>query len=528
MLSIIMALSACVTSMMPQANEDLRVMSFNIRYGTANDGENAWKNRSDLLIQTINQFQPDLLGTQETLAFQRNSLIEALPEFDYLAAGRDDGQEKGEMMALFYRKSRFKKLDGGHFWLSEKPDSIGSKSWDSSLPRMVTWVKLQDLKSTQAKPIVYFNTHFDHRGKVARLQSSQLLRRKASEIGSGCRVVISGDFNAAEGSEPYNALFAPNQNEINLVDTFRIKYPERKPGEGTFSGFKANSNQGERIDWIACSTDFKVNDAGIDRTNRDGRTASDHFAIFAILSSPTVIGESSQLRVLTYNIHHGEGMDGKIDLNRIAQLIKQLNPDLVALQEVDRNTKRCGGVDQTEELARLTGLYGAFGKAIDYSGGDYGQAILSRFPIENSQIHWLPGEPDRERRIAFEATITHYDKKLKFATTHLHHNNATFREQQSEVINQIYRESKIPVILAGDLNALPESKPLQILQNQWSIANTDTKGLSFPADKPVRLIDFILFEPQSLFQVTRQEVINEPVASDHRPVFVILEYRIMK
>ena len=111
------------------------------------------------------------------------------------------------MMAIFYRKARFEKLDGGHFWLSETPDRAGSKSWDSSLPRMVTWVKLRDRTNPEARPIAFFNTHFDHRGPKARVESARLLRKKIEELGEGCRVVLTGDFNSGDGSEPYRTLF---------------------------------------------------------------------------------------------------------------------------------------------------------------------------------------------------------------------------------------------------------------------------------------------------------------------------------
>lgn len=263
---------------------DVRVMSFNIRYGTADDGENRWERRKEFLAQTIAAFNPDLLGTQETLGFQRDYLAEKLAGYDGLGVGRDDGKEKGEMMALYYKKERFKKTDGGHFWLSETPDKVGSKSWDSSLPRMVTWVKLTDLKNPAAPPLAFFNTHFDHRGTTARLESARLLRKKAAEIGKGCSVVLTGDFNTSEKSEPYSALFAKAQEqESPVVDTFRVKHPETTEAEGTFSNFKGDVVKGARIDWIGVSRDWEVVDANIDRTAKDGRTPSDHFAVTAVL-----------------------------------------------------------------------------------------------------------------------------------------------------------------------------------------------------------------------------------------------------
>lgn len=265
---------------------DLRVMSFNIRYGTARDGDNHWDKRKDFLIETIKAFDPDLLGTQETLGFQRDYLAENLPGYDVLGVGRDDGRERGEMMALYFKRSRFERLDGGHFWLSETPDQAGSKSWDSSLPRMVTWVKLRDRRRADSKPIIFFNTHFDHLGAVARAESARLLRRRVAEAAVTCRVIVTGDFNAGEGSEPYRALFAPNNDGPSpLSDTYRVAYPGRAMAEGTFSGFKEGRRQGERIDWIGASKDWRIIGAEIDRTAREGRTPSDHFPVTAILRS---------------------------------------------------------------------------------------------------------------------------------------------------------------------------------------------------------------------------------------------------
>jgi endonuclease/exonuclease/phosphatase family metal-dependent hydrolase len=269
----------------PALAADVRVMSFNIRYGTARDGENHWDKRKEFLLETIKAFNPDLLGTQETLAFQRDYLAEHLPGYGVLGVGRDDGKEAGEMMALYWRKERFEKTDGGHFWLSETPDTVGSKSWDAALPRMVTWVKLRDRKAPDAKPVLFLNTHFDHRGKQARLESSKLLRQRIDEMGQGCSVIVTGDFNAGEGSEPYQALFgSQDDKESSLVDTFRVAHPERGPEEGTFTGFRATATGGPRIDWIAVSRDWTVGEAAIDRTSRDGRTPSDHFPVTAVLT----------------------------------------------------------------------------------------------------------------------------------------------------------------------------------------------------------------------------------------------------
>ena len=264
-----------------QARTDVRVMSYNIRYGTANDGENHWDKRREFLLATIKAFAPDLLGTQETLGFQRDYLAEQLKAYDVLGVGRDDGQQKGEMTALYFKRDRFEKLDGGHFWLSETPDVAGSKSWDAALTRMVTWVKLRDRRQPKAKPLMFFNTHFDHRGQQARLESARLIRRRLAEAAKESRVIVTGDFNAGEDSEPYRAFFG--EPDAPVRDTFRLAHPARTADEGTFSEFKAEAKTGPRIDWIGASSEWQALKAEIDRTAREGRTPSDHFAVYAVL-----------------------------------------------------------------------------------------------------------------------------------------------------------------------------------------------------------------------------------------------------
>lgn len=274
---------------------NVRVMSFNIRYGTANDGTNHWDRRREFLKETIQKFNPDLLGTQETLKFQRDWLAEQLPGFGVLGVGRDDGRDAGEMMALYFREARFEKLDGGHFWLSESPEQPGSQSWDSSLPRMVTWVQLRDRQSPDARPLLFCNTHFDHQGREARRQSALLIRRRLEDQGRDCTLVLTGDFNDGEDGEPYRALFAPHQGRLApVIDTFRARHPERSPNEGTFSSFLASETAGPRIDWIGVSRDLHVIDAGIDRTSRDGRTPSDHFPVTAVLERDLESTKTSQ------------------------------------------------------------------------------------------------------------------------------------------------------------------------------------------------------------------------------------------
>jgi endonuclease/exonuclease/phosphatase family metal-dependent hydrolase len=172
----------------------------------------------------------------------------------------------------------------------------------------------------------------------------------------------------------------------------------------------------------------------------------------------------------------------------------------------------------------LTGLYGAFGKAIDYGGGEYGQAILSRFPLEAETVHRLPGEPDREQRIAFEATVTISGQPLSFVSTHLHHQNAAIRERQAAKLHELFAGTRQTVILAGDLNATPDSQALSSLVTQWAVASGNTPLLTFPALQPTRQIDYVLVHPRNCLRTCTAAVLDEPTASDHRPVLAVIEF----
>ena len=258
----------------------IRVMSFNIRFGTARDGKNHWKNRHDLVIKTIEEFNPDLLGTQEVLDFQAEFLKKKLTDYEYIGRSRDKDPSKGEQCGILFRKKRFEKIESGQFWLSETPDRVGSKSWDSSLPRIATWVTLKD-KSNGGRELVFLNTHFDHRGRKARLESAKTIRQWITKNHSKSALVITGDFNCAISSKPYE-VFLDEKKEPKLIDTYRAKHRDTKD-TGTFNGFKGTKT-GARIDWVLHTAQFSTQSASINRFQKEGRYPSDHFPVTSVLS----------------------------------------------------------------------------------------------------------------------------------------------------------------------------------------------------------------------------------------------------
>lgn len=248
--------------------------------------------------------------------------------------------------------------------------------------------------------------------------------------------------------------------------------------------------------------------------------------LWVIVAGPFAAGsEPFRLRVVTFNIHHGEGTDGKLDLPRIADVIHRLRPDVVALQEVDRGTARSGGVDQAAELGRLTGLQSVFGKAMDYAGGQYGQAILSRFPVSEVQVHSLPTQSGCEPRCVLVAKCDPEGHAPFFlANTHLEHARASARLCQAGKLGSLLAPIRAPLILAGDLNDTPGSAVLGVLRRHWLDTTADRAGPTWPSTNPHKQLDYVLVRPADPWKIVEVRVVEDAVASDHCAVLVELEH----
>ena len=235
--------------------------------------------------------------------------------------------------------------------------------------------------------------------------------------------------------------------------------------------------------------------------------------------------QNLRLRILSYNIHHAEGVDGKLDIPRIAQVILSVDPDLVALQEVDKNTIRTGKVNQDIELSRLTKMNSVFGSNITFQGGQYGNAILSKFPIIKNKNFLLPNVDSGEQRGLLQSQIQISNKEnILFFSTHLDHRRSdTERLASAKAINQIISlDNKSPAILAGDFNDDPDSPTLNELGKVW--LRTNKKILrTIPASKPSRQIDYIFVQPKERWKIIESQILDEDIASDHRAIFSIIE-----
>lgn len=253
----------------------------------------------------------------------------------------------------------------------------------------------------------------------------------------------------------------------------------------------------------------------------------------AILSSALVLlggscaslpeAQFTDLRVLSYNIRHGEGNDGVIDLSRAAEVIRRSRADLVLLQEIDKGARRTGQADQMALLAEMTGLTARFGAFMKFQGGEYGMGLLSRFPILASKNHILPR--GAEARSALDARVRLPNgQDLLVCDVHFYRSQEE-RLAQARKVQQIYADVKLPMILAGDFNSTPGSAVMRFVERYWTNTDKGEDHLTWPSGDARTEIDFVLYRPAGRFELLSAEVLDEGLASDHRPVLVTLRLR---
>ncbi len=254
----------------------LRVMAYNVRYAS-NQPPNAWPERRPAMKRLLERENPDLIGTQEGVHAQVRDLAADLPAYDWIGLGREGGS-RGEFMAVFYKRDRFEPLAFDHFWLSDTPSVIGSKSWGNNLPRMVTWVRFRDRSS--GRVFEFWNTHFDHQSEPARQRSAVLLRERIAAVDPALPVVLVGDFNALAGN---SQAYATLTEGSGLADTWTLAKTRRNEDMNTFNSFAEGKREGKRIDWILARPPVQVDESAIVIDAENGRPPSDHYPVTATL-----------------------------------------------------------------------------------------------------------------------------------------------------------------------------------------------------------------------------------------------------
>jgi endonuclease/exonuclease/phosphatase family metal-dependent hydrolase len=263
--------------------QTVKVMTYNIRLDTEADGINQWKNRTQKVSDLIKKSDPDVLGVQEAMHNQIMDLKNNLPAYAFVGVGRDDGKEKGEYSAIFYKKDKYEVLQQNTFWLSETPEVAGSKSWDAAITRVATWALMKE--NASEKVFLLLNTHFDHIGKEARKHSAEMIKAWLKGYAAGgsfsgkfdaLPILVTGDFNSEPNEEPYQVII--NGNAVALFDS-------RPAGSttGTFCSFKVNSMQCKTIDYIFHSNHWLVNQYQVIQDNDGAYYPSDHLPVMATL-----------------------------------------------------------------------------------------------------------------------------------------------------------------------------------------------------------------------------------------------------
>lgn len=260
----------------------LYVGTYNIRYNNPNDEKegNAWTQRCSHLCDFINFEQPEIFGTQEVLVDQLHDLIKGLDGYDYIGVGRDDGKEKGEYAAIFYKKERLRLLESGNFWLSTTPEKA-SLGWDAACIRICTWGKFQDIST--GMQFLFFNTHMDHVGVIARRESAQLILKQIKQLAKGLPTILTGDFNVDETDEVYQIF-----SHSGVLRDCYTNALQRMAPTGTWNDFMQDSRSKARIDHIFVTSDFNIPHYAIFTNSywlgKSRRNISDHYPVMVKLT----------------------------------------------------------------------------------------------------------------------------------------------------------------------------------------------------------------------------------------------------
>jgi endonuclease/exonuclease/phosphatase family metal-dependent hydrolase len=267
---------ACLLAMAPSYAQPLRVMTFNVRWPSDEDGVNKWDARRDLVARMLRAEDPDVIGTQELYKRQGDDLVARLPEFTWFGASRK-GSTEDEHMGVFYRKDRLKVRDSGNFWLSDTPDAPASRTWGNIFPRMVTWARFERI--ADGVTFTFYNTHFPYRDidEDARIRSARLILERLRKLPANEIVILAGDFNTSPESPVHSALAG------TFTDAWTAAAKRSGP-EGTFHDFTGQPER--RIDWIFFRG-LKPLSIKTVTTNEQPRYTSDHFPVIAELEPPT-------------------------------------------------------------------------------------------------------------------------------------------------------------------------------------------------------------------------------------------------
>jgi len=510
----------------PPPDFDLSVMSWNIWHGGKEDGEVDGPRR---VAETIKRSGADIVAMQET--YGSGEAIAKTLDYKFLGRGTNVSiLSKYEIIEDISVFEEFKcvgaliQLPGG--------DAIPRPS-DRLVAIYSIWLPFdgeiwkpgtRDITNPKAMRDVCQPSACDIR-KILTAIKERLADSKYNDI----PVIIAGDFNSMShldyvdvAVDQYDVVIEWETSRAMIEAGYRDTYRECNPSidrqaDRTWTP-RFPEQEEDRIDFVyyrGNNLDLSASKVIDEHTEK---FPSDHAAVVTQLKIPvTGKGSESFGSTMTYNIHHGAGMDGKVDLERIAKVLGDQR-DFIGLQEVDDRTKRTGGVNQAAELGKLLRMHAAFGSFMDFQGGRYGVAILSKHQIIRTHSLRLPN--GNEPRVALVAEVLLPDG-ISLLLVNVHFDwvdDDKFRFAQAQVVANYLKEQTLPFILLGDFNDQPGSRTLKLFTEiAKEAAKPKDDHFTFSSTKPEIEIDFIFAGPPERWRVNKTSVLEEKVASDHRP-----------
>jgi len=434
----------------------------------------------------------------------------------------------------------------------ERVESSMERLWD-----VANTIRLGELNAPPLYGLATDDSHTYHGGDVSPGRGWVMVRAEKLEAGALIEAMQKGQFYGSSGVTLKDVRFDEDSRTLRVEIepeegvTFQTRFVGTKKGYDR-AVEKVATPEGDHLPYrLRYSEDVGAELAVSESLTPSYTLMDDDMYVRAVITSSRVAqnpiepgqlakawtqpvgwervlktGEKKRvLRVLSYNIHHGQGVDGEFDLERIAKTIADVEPDLVAIQEIEHGARRSRGVNQPKELARLTGMEVVFGPAIAFQGGEYGNAVLSKLPIKRHENHALPRIGEGEKRGVLEVEVELPDgQPMRFLATHLDSKEEPERVLSAEtILKMIEPASDELAILAGDLNAVPESKSMATLRKMWAMPNEEPTP-TVPVSNPVRQIDYVLVRPANRWKTIEVRVLEEKVASDHRAILAVLEW----
>ncbi|MEL7497500.1 MAG: endonuclease/exonuclease/phosphatase family protein [Planctomycetota bacterium] len=520
----ICCLSAVADAQTNPSTEPFRVMTWNIWHGGREDGKDVGPKR---VVEVIRESKADIVAMQET--YGSGELISKELGFHFHPRGTNVSIHSRfpviEDLSVF---EEFKCVGA----LIELPDKRNVAVYSIWLPyNKEIWEEGTRDSSKPETMIAACQASCEDLIKIKTLIEKRLSADKYADV----PIVIAGDFNSmshldyvASAQDQYEVAIDWPTSHVMIDDGFRDSWRELHPEvdrtlDRTWTP-RFKKQQQDRIDYIYYRGTGLEAGESIVIDSHDQKFPSDHAAVVTRFVWPKQDLNASRLRVATYNIRHGAGTDGKLDLSRTGAVIKNLRADVIGLQEVDCKVRRSKNVDQPEFLAKQTGMNASFGSFMDYDGGQYGMAILSRFPIIRKQEVRLPDGNEPRIALACEIQLPN-DQTIMAVNVHFDWvKNDQFRFSQATVLAEYLEQLDTPYILLGDFNDTADSRTVQLLaKNKRHNRQPQMNRSTFPSTDPKTEIDFLLASPLLSWKLAHYTPLDAAKTSDHRPVLAIFD-----